>query len=207
MLLFPIFLFYWWVHFPRSVPFCQPRQQLFAHSWDCACSSFSPASIQALKLKGNGSEGTWRGHSNRNRIKNICPAVFHRISYPSCSKLMFESHENVTGSAAILCPTVYSWHKQSRKCGRSMKQPRTFSAWCWWRVNQHGYTLRSTGLNKERTSFACLWLRVARVTEWSMQMKYLHIFCFQANLQLPFRSTLRFGCLESPVPSVDHSLV
>ena len=119
VLLFPIFLFYWWVHFPRSVPFCQPRQQLFAHSWDCACSSFSPASIQALKLKGNGSEGTWRGHSNRNRIKNICPAVFHRISYPSCSKLMFESHENVTGSAAILCPTVYSWHKQSRKCGRS----------------------------------------------------------------------------------------
>ena len=96
MLLFSSFLFYWWVHFPRSVPFCQPCQQLFAHSWDCACSSFNPASIQALKLKGNGSEGAWQGRSNRNRMKNVCPAVFHLISHPFCSKLMFETHENVT---------------------------------------------------------------------------------------------------------------
>ena len=31
-LLFPCFSSYWWVHFPRSVLFCQPHQQLFTDS-------------------------------------------------------------------------------------------------------------------------------------------------------------------------------
>ena len=32
ILLFTCILLYWWVHFPRSVLFCQPYQQLFTHS-------------------------------------------------------------------------------------------------------------------------------------------------------------------------------
>ena len=32
VLLFPCVSLHWWVHFPRSVLFCQPHQQLFTHS-------------------------------------------------------------------------------------------------------------------------------------------------------------------------------
>ena len=48
VLLFPRFSSYWCVRFPRSVPFCQPCQHLFAHSLEALVSHsfFLPLSIR-----------------------------------------------------------------------------------------------------------------------------------------------------------------
>lgn len=153
--------------------------------------------------KGNQAEQALRVLSTGTEVTNTHAAVFRSIPHPVCRKLMFDSRENMTMSAAILRPKVCTGDitDKASKRGQSIKRVTGQSVFAHHLQRQHAW-LKDQTCNRP-ICFLLIICKAARVAKVSnvleadeptsvatlrgaqIQSKKRYLFC--ANIDGPTR--------------------